>query len=174
MRKLKNSKFFLFLFLISLLLIDFFIVSRLDPVCYFRQGYGFGYATGESTEILNQIKFGLARIDYNFSHFSMFWSKPPFAKSFSNIIEFLKLDGNPLWLNIGHFVAFFVFALILFYIFRLNFISIFLISLFFNIFHEYIAEGICVDPSFNDLWVDTIGSLLGILLPNFLLWIRKF
>lgn len=77
-------------------MVDFFIVSRLDPVCRFIQDYEFSYVTGESPEILNQIRFGPARISYNLSHFLLFWSKPPFDKRFSNIIEFLKLDGNPL------------------------------------------------------------------------------
>lgn len=163
MPKFLNKKSILFLFLFLLLLIDFFIVGRFDPICYSKQGYGFSYATGESAEVLNSIRFSPERIGYNFSHFSLFWTKPSFGKNFNSLIDFLKLDGNPLWLNIGHFVAFFIFTLILFYIFRLNFVSVFLINLVFNIFHEYIAEGICIDPSFNDLWVNTVGCLIGIL-----------
>jgi hypothetical protein len=163
-----DSKIFLFIFLLFLLLVDFFIVSRLDPVCHTKQGYGFSYATGEPMEVFNQMRFGAKRINYNFSHFSLFWTKAPFGKNFSNLIEFLKLDGNPLWMNIGHFFAFFIFTLVLLYFFRLNLISVFLITFVFNIFHEYIAEGICVDPSFNDLWVDLIGSLVGILF--FVIW----
>ncbi|MGC9049124.1 MAG: hypothetical protein ACP5IX_02825, partial [Patescibacteria group bacterium] len=130
-----GSRIFLFIFLLFLLLIDFFIIASFDPVCYFKQGYGFSYATGEPTELLNQFRFGRQRISYNFSHFSLFWTKPPFNKSFNSVIDFLKLDGNPLWLNIGHFVAFFIFTLILFYIFRLNFITVILIVLIFNVFH---------------------------------------
>lgn len=170
-----QKRYVLFIFILSLLLVDFFIVGRLDSVCRFKQGYGFSYITGEPLEILNQMRFGYKRINYNFSHFSLFWLKPPFGKSYSNLIEFLKLDGNPLLFNIGHFFAFLIFSLILLYIFRLNIFSVFLITFIFNIFHEYISEGICVDPSFNDLWIDLIASLFGILIfviqPN--LW-KKF
>jgi len=32
-----------------------------------------------------------------------------------------------------------------------------------NVFHEYVAEGQYVDPSFIDLWLDQLGLLLAML-----------
>lgn len=163
-----RSKIFLLFFLLMLLLVDFFVVPNIDPVCRTQQGYGFAYPLSQKNEQINQMRYGWPRIKYNFSHFFVFWTQPPFSKSFSNLTEFLTLDGNPIILNIGHFFAFFIFTLILAYFFRLPIRYIFLICLFFNIFHEYVSEGVCVDPSFNDLWVDFIGVLIGIVF--YLIW----
>ncbi|MDD2646612.1 MAG: hypothetical protein PHV78_02065 [Patescibacteria group bacterium] len=153
----------LVLFLFICLLLDFFLVPQINIICRDRQGFGFSYQTGESQQRLSLIKYGSARIIYNFRHFFVFWSKAPFGKTYHNLNEFLHLDNSALSFNILHFFAFLIFALVLFYFFQLKIWQVFLIGLGFNVFHEFIAEGICIDPSFNDLWVNMIGLLVGIM-----------
>jgi VanZ family protein len=164
MLSIKQKRLLAILFLIILLAIDFFIVGRLDPVCRQAQGYGFGYPASFRLEEISQKKFGFSRIVYNFQNFFIFWLGPGFGKTYHNLKEFLLLDYSVLIFNILHFFAFLIFAFILLYFFRFNVFLVLIISLFFNLFHEYIAEGICMDPSFNDLWVNLIGSLVGSLI----------
>lgn len=166
--QLLNNKYFLIGFLLVLVLIDFLLIPNLNPVCRSGQGYGFGYSRGESIDQLNRLRVGIKRVGYNFSHFFIFWQQPAFSKTYHNLSDFLQLDTSPLFLNILHFFAFLIFVLILFYFFHLNFISAIFIIVFFNISHEYIAEGRCMDPSFNDLWIDVLGSLVGVLIYQFM------
>jgi len=161
-----QSKKVIFLFLVCLLLIDFFVIGKIDKVSRAGQGYGFNYPLSAREQHLLYQRYGWPRIVYNFSHFFQFWLSPPPAKKFHNLWDFLHLDVPPssVLFNILHFFAFLIFALVLLYFFRLPLWFVFLSGLFFNIFHEYISEGIYVDPSFNDLWTDTIGLLAGLLL----------
>lgn len=161
-----RSKEVIFLFLAFLLLIDFFVIGKIDPISREGLGYGFGYFLGPKEQHLLYQKYGWPRIVYNFSHFFQFWLSPPVGKSFKNIKEFFYLDIPPstIFFNILHFFAFLFFALILLILFHLPIWQVFFICLFFNIFHEYIAEGIYLDPSFNDLWTNLLGTLFGILL----------
>lgn len=163
----------LFLFLIFLLLIDFFIIGKVDPVSHNQIGYGYQYPLGQNEQHLIHQRYGWPRIVYNFSNFFQFWQSPPPGRSFSNLIEFLHLDVPPssVLFNILHFFAFAFFAIFLLVFFRLPIWAVFLIGMFFNIFHEYVAEGIYVDPSFPDLWIDTIGLLVGIL--TYLIFFKK-
>jgi len=163
----------IFLFLVCLLLIDFFVIGKIDPVSRAGQGYGFNYPLRADEQFLIYQRYGWPRIKYNFRHFFQFWLSPPIGKSFRNLKELLSLDIPPstLFFNVLHFFAFFIFTIILFYFFHLSFWQIFLISLFFNIFHEYIAEGIYLDPSFNDLWTNSLGLLVGLLIS--VIFIKK-
>jgi len=165
MKILRTPKF-IFLFLIILLLIDFFIIGKLDEVSRRHEGYGYYYPLKEKEQHLLYQRYGWPRILYNFSHFFQFWLSPPPGKRFHNLWEFLNLDVPPssFLFNICHFFAFFLFSLFLLYFFRLPILVVFLIGIFFNIFHEYIAEGIYMDPSFNDLWVNLLGNLFGLLI----------
>lgn len=171
MLKIKHRKLFIFLFLVFLLIIDLFILSKLDPLPRQARGYGFGYPVKFRIEEIEQYQFGWRRVVYNFEIFFLFWSKPPFGKTYQSLKDFLSLDYSPLSYNIAHFFAFLTFAIILLWLFRLNVFWVLIIGLFFNIFHEYIAEGIYMDPSFNDLWVDTLGLLMGLFI--FVLFIKK-
>ncbi len=174
MTAFRNRKLLIFLFLITLLLIDFFIIGRLDPVCRKGQGYGFGYYLGKEEQRMIHYQYGFERIKYNFRNFFQFWAGPTFGRRYYSLKEFLTLDGNSLIWNVSHFLCFFIFSLILLLFFKLNPLSVFLIGLLVNIFHEYIAEGIYVDPSFNDLWLDLLGTLSGILIGIIFGRIRYF
>jgi len=163
--ELLKAKKFIFLFLICLLLIDFFIVGKIDRASNQKIGYNYNYPLNFSEQNLFYQRYGWPRIAYNFSNFFQFWQNPPPGRTFDNIIDFLNLDVPPssVFFNILHFFAFAIFAIFLLYLFRLPIWLVFLIGVFFNIFHEYIAEGIYADPSFNDLWFDSLGLLVGIL-----------
>lgn len=171
--KIFRSLEILLLFLIILLLIDFFLIGRIDPISRAGQGYGFGYYLKEKEQKMIYHQYGWERIKYNFRNFFQFWREPPLGKKYSNLKEFLLLDVPPskLLFNILHFFAFLIFTLLLFYFFHLPVWLVFLIGMFFNIFHEYVAEGIYLDPSFNDLWTNTLGLLVGLLLG--LIFIKK-
>lgn len=155
----------IFLLLICLLLIDFFIIGRIDSKSNQQIGYGYNYPLGSNEQNLLYQHYGWPRLVYNFSHFFQFWQSPPPGKTFHNLLGFLSLDIPPstIFFNILHFFAFAFFAFLLLYFLRLPIWMVFLIGIFFNIFHEYIAEGIYVDPSFNDLWTDSLGLLTGLL-----------
>lgn len=169
--ELLRSKKAIFLFLACLLLIDFFVIGRIDKISREQIGYGYHYPIGANEQNLLYQRYGWPRIDYNFSHFFQFWQNPPPGRTFHNLIEFLQLDIPPstVLFNILHFFAFAIFAILLLCSFRLPIWLVFLIGIFFNIFHEYISEGIYLDPSFNDLWVDTMGLLIGLLI-----WVSFF
>lgn len=157
----KRKKLFIFLFFF-ILLGDFFIVSRYDPVCWNKQGYGFGQIE-KQTKNIPEVKFGWSRVGYNFENFNVWWQKS-FTSKYHNLKEFLTLDGNSIWNNLFHFLFFIGFTLILLFYFNFSLLNTFLISNFLSIFHEYVAEGICVNPSFIDLWLDLLGILFGILI----------
>jgi hypothetical protein len=157
----KRKILFIFLFLL-VLWGDFFIISRYDPVCWNKQGYGFG-KIGKQTENTPEVKFGWERVGYNFKNFSVFWQKS-LTNSYHNLKEFLVLDGNSIWNNLFHFSFFIGFTLILLFYFDFSLLNTFLIGNFLSIFHEYVAEGICVNPSFVDLWIDLLGIFFGILI----------
>lgn len=172
--ELLKSKKVIFLFLISLLLIDFFVIGKIDPASNQKTGYGYYYPLGVNEQSLSYQHYGGTRIAYNFSHFFQFWQNPPPGRTFHNLIEFLHLDVPPssVFFNILHFFAFAIFAILLLYFLRLPIWLVFLIGVFFNIFHEYISEGIYMDPSFNDLWTDSLGLLVGMLI--YIIFSHKF
>ncbi|MFA6145726.1 MAG: hypothetical protein WC697_00130 [Patescibacteria group bacterium] len=155
-------KILFFVLLILLFLVDFFVVGNYDSVCRQHKGYSYSYFS-DGGAIKSMTQFGVERIKYNFENFFIFWISPPIAQTFTNLKEFITCDGNTAAENIFHFVGFFAITLIILYFFRLNIWYALLIGFVFNIFHEYVAEGICCDPSFLDLWLDSGGIALGIL-----------
>lgn len=163
MNFLKSKKFLCF-FLFVCLLIDFFIIPNLGIICRQHQGYGFSYSTGERAERLAEIQYSGQRVAYNFKHFLLFWTQPPLSSGYNSLMEFLRLDHSALFFNIIHFFAFFIFALLLLFFWQLPTYLTVVIGLFFSIFHEYVAEGICMDPSYNDLWVNLLGTLIAVLI----------
>jgi len=164
-------------FLFVLLCIDFFGIGNLSAICRAHEGYQFNYPTNFTLAQLNHYRFGALRISYNFAHFFTFWTQIPFGKTLNSVKDFLLLDAvagqpSPLPWNIAHFFAFLIFVLVLLRFFRLKWYWVLIIVIFFNIFHEYISEGLCGDPSFNDLWVDTLGALVGLLIWQIVLAIK--
>ncbi|MCX6740808.1 MAG: hypothetical protein NTY61_00190 [Candidatus Parcubacteria bacterium] len=176
LRKINRDKL-LVVFLFVLLCIDFFGIGNLPVVCRAHQGFQFNHSTNFTLAQLDHYRFGAARISYNFAHFFIFWTQIPIGKTLDSVKDFLSLDGvagqpSPLPWNIAHFFAFLIFVLVLLRFFRLKWYWVLIIAIFFNIFHEYISEGLCEDPSFNDLWVDTLGTLVAMLVWQILPLIR--
>jgi len=168
LKKLNRDKL-LAVFLFVLLCIDFFGIGNLPAACRAQEGLRFNHPVNFSLAQLDHYRFGAARISYNFAHFFIFWTQIPIGKTLNSVKDFLSLDSiagqpSPLPWNIAHFFAFLIFVLVLFRLFRLKWYWVLIIAVVFNIFHEYIAEGLCQDPSFNDLWVDTLGILAGLLI----------
>ena len=173
-----NRDKLLAVFLFVLLCLDFFGVGNLSATCRSRQGFQFNHPVNFTLAQIDHYRFGAPRIAYNFAHFFIFWTQIPLGKSLNSIQDFLLLDGaagqpSPLPWNIAHFFAFLIFVLVLLRFFRLKWYWVLIIAVIFNIFHEYIAEGLCQDPSFNDLWVDTLGILVGLLIWQAVPLIRK-
>lgn len=155
---------FLWLVVLFILLFDFFILSKLDVISRNQKGYQFVYPSTLVDEWQNTALYGSKRIAYNFDHFCLFWLKMPEQSNIHSFHQLITQDGNPLWMNLSHFACFFLFTLFLIWWFKLKRWQAILFGFLINIFHEYIAEGIYVDPSFIDLWLDTAGILFGILI----------
>jgi len=173
-----NQTKLLIVFLFVLLCIDFFGIGNLSEVCRSHQGFQFNHPTNFTLAQIDHYRFGGARVNYNFAHFFMFWTQIPLGRTLNSVKDLLSLDAvpgqhSPLPWNIAHFFAFLIFVLVLSKFFRLKWYWILVIAIFFNIFHEYIAEGLCQDPSFNDLWVDTLGALVGLLIWQVLPLVRS-
>lgn len=160
----KNKNIILLIILSLILLGDFFIVNLTDIVARSKIGYSFDYPDTLVGQWQNTPQYGLQRIAYNFTHFSLFWTKTPNNIQIKSFYQLMTVDGNSLWMNLSHLILFFIFALLLTRLFKLSWWQVLIIGIVVNIFHEYIAEGIYADPSFIDLWSDTAGTILGILI----------
>ncbi len=160
----KNKNIILLVILLLILLGDFFVVSRTDVVARSKTGYGFDYPDTLVEQWQNTPQYGLQRIAYNLSHFSLFWTKTPNNIQIKSFYQLMTIDGNSFWMNLSHFILFFIFSALLMLLFGLSWWKVLILGMFVNIFHEYVAEGVYVDPSFIDLWSDTVGIILGILI----------
>lgn len=159
---LKNKSLIIPLLLFIIVLGDYFFLARLDPISRRQVGYPFSYPSTVINQWQDTPYYGLKRIGYNFGHFGLFWLKMSEGAVNNNFYQFFTQDGNPLWMNKAHLICFFLFTLILLWWFRIKWWLAFLIGFFINVFHEYVAEGIYVDPSFIDLWIDLVGIILGL------------
>lgn len=160
---IKKKNIILLVILLLILLGDFFIVSRTDAAARSKIGYGFDYPDTLVGQWQNTPQYGLQRLAYNFGHFSLFWTKTPNNIQIKSFYQLMTVDGNPLWMNLSHLILFFIFAILLMRLFKLSWWQVLLIGIIVNIFHEYVAEGIYVDPSFIDLWLDSLGTIVGII-----------
>jgi len=159
----KNKAIILLIILSLILLGDFFIVNLTDIVARSKIGYSFDYPDTLAGQWQNTPQYGLQRIAYNFNHFALFWTKTPNNIQIKSFYQLMTVDGNSFWMNLSHLILFFIFALLLMRLFKLSWWQVLIIGIVVNIFHEYIAEGIYADPSFIDLWLDSLGTILGIL-----------
>ena len=159
----KKKNIILLAILLLILFGDFFIVSRTDAVARSKTGYSFNHPDTLTGQWQDTPQYGLKRIEYNLNHFSLFWTKIPPNIQVKNFYQLMTLDGNPLWMNLSHLVLFFIFSALLMLLFGLSWWKVLILGMFVNIFHEYISEGIYVDPSFIDLWLDNLGIILGII-----------
>ena len=98
---------------------------------------------------------------FNFRHFCHWWlACPPHVKA--KPAKLLSSDGNRLSTNLaGHFGGSLVLSLAALFLVPRP-VLILLLGSGMNIFHEYVAEGQYVDPSFVDLWLDQLGLFLAV------------
>lgn len=133
-----------------------------------RHGNGYPHKGTVSDTRFSETLFGPRRVFHNFLNFTHWWTNyPEKADSFWKL---MSSDGNGAWQNIiGHFVLSLIVTVVGCCILPKP-LWIFCAGTFVNIFHEYVAEGCYVDPSFIDLWMDQTGLLLG--MAVYLLFVR--
>jgi hypothetical protein len=105
---------------------------------------------------------GLKRIVVNFRHFFLFWTKPPDTQTYHNLYELWLSDGSSPYRNLLHPLFFGGVPFLLIGLWRYSPKETLLWLLVFNVLREYVGEGWRLEPSFSDLWVDVIFSVLGV------------
>lgn len=150
--------------LVGLCVADYLCLT--DPRFKDRSGYGFGYAGLTDTRCVP--RYGPGRVLYNFRHFWVFWRRLPPGRHPSSVGEWLTVDGNRAPENVGHFLSWGLMALLM-RLLGFSILQSFLTPSALNIAHEFIIEGLYVDPSFLDLWLDEAGTVIGVLLAGLLL-----
>ena len=104
---------------------------------------------------------GYRRVKFNFRHFFHWWVAWPSGAD-ADPVRLLSSDGNSVFHNlVGHFGGSLAASLLGMLIVPRALLIIALGTLM-NVFHEYVAEGRYVDPSFVDLWLDQLGLFLAI------------
>lgn len=132
-----------------------------------------GYRTGHF-ELMDGSRYiilqgepvaGWERVIVNFRHFFLFWGAPPDAAHITNLYELWLSDGSSPSRNLLHPL---VFGGLPFILMRLRFSALetLLWLTVFNLFREYVAEGWRLEPSFSDLWIDTVFSVAGVLVAS--------
>jgi hypothetical protein len=158
MRNEKKRLEIFILLLLCLMIGDLLFSISTDSVP--RGGNGYNHKTSVSNTRFEDTLFGSKRVLHNFLNFLHWWVAWP-----ENAASFWKLmssDGNSAIQNIfGHFVLGTLITIAACAIFPKP-IWIFCAGTIVNIFHEYVAEGCYVDPSFIDLWLDQSALVLGI------------
>ena len=165
LKDLKTRVLFSIILVIFILILDFSVHILPKLVIGKFKGYAFGYAeTFQSLELEGKLRFSLWRIKHNFKNFFQYWFCLPHNVKIINFKDFITLDGNPWYENIfGHLILFSLFGF-LYSLIGAGLFNVFLTGMIINIIHEYIVEGMYCDPSFVDLWLDTLGLLIGITL----------
>lgn len=149
--------------MLALVAADFLLAPMTDP--HSAGGNGYAHRTpGIDRESPDYDALrGYRRVVFNFRHW-LYWWTPKASVSGSGLRSLLASDGNSARHNlVGHFGVSFVLALLaIAYVPRAGFVIA--LGTFMNVFHEYIAEGQYVDPSFVDLWLDQLGLFLATVL----------
>ncbi len=154
----------LIVLVIAMAIADFFIMPLCDPLAAQQKGYRHHNTVLDTTADNYYWTFrGFGRVIFNFRHFLHWWTAWPASKGLS-LTKLLVSDGNSIFTNVfGHFVLSFILAFIAIYLVPKP-VLVCTLGTLMNIFHEYVAEGQYVDPSFIDLWLDQIGLILAIIL----------
>lgn len=162
---LKARILFSAILIIFILILDFSIEVLPKLVSGKFKGYDFGYGEEfQSLGLKRDLRFSLGRVKHNFKHFFRYWVSAPANVKIKSFQNFITLDGNPWYENIfGHLIIFSLFGF-LYSLIGAGAFNTFLTGTIINIAHEYIVEGMYCDPSFVDLWLDTIGLLSGIII----------
>jgi len=112
--------------------------------------------------------FGMGRIFCNFSHFTLFWKMPPPDRAYPSLFDLWLSDNSLIIVNLLHIFFFWSAGMFIPLIFRVSASEAFAWLMVWNVLHEYIGEGWLWDPSFSDLWCDTLFSSLGCLVASLL------
>jgi len=138
---------------------DFVLAPRTDP--HAAQGHGYGHRATTPEAPGDDALRGFPRVAFNFRHFCHWWlAFPPHARA--KPAKLLSSDGNRWTHNLaGHFGGSLVLSLAALFLVPRP-VLILLLGTGMNIFHEYVAEGQYVDPSFVDLWLDQLGLFLAV------------
>ncbi len=141
-----------------LCILDFFAAPQTDPFAAKGNGYRHHIAGLPVSDPDFAVLRGWRRVRLNFRHFFVFWMDwPEKADSFTS---FIRSDGNSFANNFyGHFLGSVILSLLGLWLSG-SLIAVGICGTVVNIFHEYVAEGQYVDPSFIDLWLDQLGLLL--------------
>jgi len=145
--------------LVGLCALDYPVSLASDPTFRSRTGWAFGYAG--STDLQAVPRFGVGRVAYNFRNFCVFWLVPTPGKRPSRLTDWITVDGNNIVQNVGHLVAWGLLALLMM-VSGFSVVQSLLLPVVFSIVHEYVLEGLYVDPSWIDLWLNLIGTLAGV------------
>lgn len=105
---------------------------------------------------------GIARIVVNFQHFFLFWEEPPTTEKYANLKDVWLSDGSSPGRNLLHPLCFAGLPFLLILAFRYSWKESLLWLLIFNVLREYIGEGWRLEPSFSDLWIDTVSAFIGV------------
>ena len=151
-----------FLAMLTLMLAaDFWGAPLTDPVAAQRRGYSHHFAFPANALYVDEL-WGWKRVAFNFRHFNVWWTRCPRSERIRTVADFLRCDGNSAAVNLGgHFGGSFLLTLAGLAIWPVPRV-ILLCGMLVNVFHEYVAEGRYVDPSFVDLWLDTLGLVLAV------------
>jgi len=142
--------------------LDFVVAPRTDARAAAGEGYGH-HVPGLDAEDPDYGELrGWRRVWFNFRHFHLFWVQRP-PNSQGGLTGLLASDGNSFANNFcWHFLGSLVLSALGLWLSR-SLPWVFVCGTVVNVFHEYVAEGQYVDPSFIDLWLDQVGLLLAML-----------
>jgi len=151
-----------FALMLAFAVADLFIAPMTDARA--RQGDGYAHsAHGLDPDTPGYVSLrGGRRVLFNFRNFFHWWLARP-RQAGPGLRRLLAGDGNSAAHNfIGHFCVSLALALLGLALFPRP-LPVAVCGTFLNIFHEYIAEGRYVDPSFVDLWLDQFGLALAVI-----------
>jgi len=139
---------------------DFVLSPLTDPHAAAGRGYGHHVeALDPSDPHYGELR-GWKRVRLNFRHFHIFWTHYPPNRQ-GGFRGFIASDGNSFANNFcGHFLGSIVLSALGLWLSH-SLLWVFVCGTAVNIFHEYVAEGQYVDPSFIDLWLDQLGQPVG-------------
>lgn len=157
----KTARWRLVLFggvVLALAVLDFAVAPLTDP--HAASGAGYGHRPSSPAGPDSGALRGYLRVRYNFRHFTHWWcAHPGWRGGWRGVVS---SDGNSALTNLGgHLGGSFLLSLAGLWLVPWPWL-ILAAGTALNIFHELVAEGQYVDPSFVDLWLDQAGLLLAL------------
>lgn len=147
---------------VVLCLVDVIQAPLTDRLARAGSGYPHQLTFAPDATFVGELR-SWKRVAFNFLHFGTWWFRYPGQEDGWSLGAVLKSDGNTVATNVvGHLIVGYVLALV-----GLGILPaprlIFALGTGFNIFQEYVAEGVYVDPSFIDLWLGEIALVLALI-----------